>query len=271
MLFDLKGKRKRFVQVVYVALAILFGVGLIGFGIGGGASGGLFDAIKGGGGGGSSGASTYKKEVSKLQQRVRLSPKDKQAWDKLAQAHYYLARSGSDYDPNTGQYSSGAVNELAAGTAAWERYLALKPKKPDASTAGFMLESYGNLISLASGDPLTNYKRAEQAAEIIAQRRPSPASFFKVAFIAYLIGDFKKADGAAKETVRRTPKDQRNSVKSQLADARKQGLKAKKQIKQSKEQARNAAQQAQKSGKDPFGAAPGQAPGQTPGQTPLGQ
>ena len=40
MLFDLKGKRKRFVQVTYVVLAVLFAVGLIGFGIGGGVSGG---------------------------------------------------------------------------------------------------------------------------------------------------------------------------------------------------------------------------------------
>jgi tetratricopeptide (TPR) repeat protein len=260
MLFDLKGKRKRFVQVVYVALAILFAVGLVGFGIGGGASGGLFDAIGGGGGGGSSGSDTFKKEVSKLQQRVRLSPKDKQAWDKLALANYNLARSSDAYDANTGQFSGGAANALAAGTAAWERYLALKPKKPDAATAGLMLQSYATLIRLASGDPLTNFKRAELAAEIIAQARPSPISFFNVAVIAYQIGDVKKADGAAKEAISRTPKDQRNTVKSQLAEAKKQGLKAKKQIKKSKEQAQRAAEEAQKSGKDPFGAAPGQSP-----------
>jgi tetratricopeptide (TPR) repeat protein len=261
MLFDLKGRRKRFIQVTYVGLAILFAVGLVGFGIGGGASGGLFDAISGkGGGGGSSGSSTYKKEVSKLQQRVRLSPKDKQAWDKLAQAHYNLARSSGDYDANTGQFSAGAANALAAGTAAWERYLALKPKKADPATAGLMLQSYATMIRLASGDPLANFKRAERAAEIIAQARPSPISFFNVAVIAYQIGDLKKADGAAKQAIRRTPKDQRNTVKSQLAEAKKQGLKAKKQIKKSKEQAQRAAQQAQKSGKDPFGAAPGQSP-----------
>ena len=35
MLFDLKGKRKRLVQVVYLGLAILFGGGLVLFGVGG--------------------------------------------------------------------------------------------------------------------------------------------------------------------------------------------------------------------------------------------
>ena len=47
MLFDLKGKRKRLVQVVYVMLAILFGGGLVLFGVGGNVSGGLIDAFKG--------------------------------------------------------------------------------------------------------------------------------------------------------------------------------------------------------------------------------
>lgn len=261
MLFDLKGKRKRFVQVVYVALAFLFAVGLVGFGIGGGTGGGgIFDALGGGGGGGTSGSSTYKKEISTLKQRVRVSPKDKQAWDKLALANYNLARSSNGYDANTGQFSGEATNSLAAGTAAWERYLALKPKKPNAATAGLMLQSYASLIRLGSGDPLKNFKRAELAAEIIAQERPSPISFFNVAVIAYQIGDLKKADVAAKEAVRRTPKDQRNTVRSQLAEAKKQGLKAKKEIKKSQEQAQQAAQEAQKSGKDPFGAAPGQTP-----------
>ena len=51
MLFDLKGKRKRLVQVVYVGLAILFGGGLVLFGVGGNVSGGLIDAFSGGGGG----------------------------------------------------------------------------------------------------------------------------------------------------------------------------------------------------------------------------
>ena len=127
-----------------------------------------------------------------------------------------------------------------------------------------MLQSYATLVRLGTGDPLSNFRRAERAAELIAQVRPSPISFFNVAVIAYQIGDLKKADAAAKEAIRRTPQDQRNTVKSQLADAKKQGLKAKKQIKKSKEQAQRAAQQAQKSGKEGFGAAPGRLPGQTP-------
>ena len=50
MLFDLKGKRKRLIQVAYVILAILFGGGLVLFGVGGNVRGGLLDAFSGSGG-----------------------------------------------------------------------------------------------------------------------------------------------------------------------------------------------------------------------------
>ena len=46
MLFDLRGHgRRRAVRVIYIGLALLMGVGLVGFGIGGGfGGGGLFSA-----------------------------------------------------------------------------------------------------------------------------------------------------------------------------------------------------------------------------------
>ncbi len=41
MLFDLRGRgRRRTVRVIYTGLALLMGVGLVGFGIGGGFGGG---------------------------------------------------------------------------------------------------------------------------------------------------------------------------------------------------------------------------------------
>ena len=54
MLFDVRGGRRRVIQVIYLSLAILMGGGLVLFGIGGNVSGGLFDAIGGSNGGGGS-------------------------------------------------------------------------------------------------------------------------------------------------------------------------------------------------------------------------
>ena len=39
MLFDIRGKRKRLIQVTYVTLAVLFGASLVLFGTGSGVSG----------------------------------------------------------------------------------------------------------------------------------------------------------------------------------------------------------------------------------------
>src|SRR5688500_7531688 len=103
MLFDLKGRRKRFIQVSYVVLAVLFAVGLVGFGIGGATSGGLFDAI-GGGGGSGSGSDTFEKQVERLERSTRAQPTNEKAWVQLARAEYQVATTGGDYDNQTGTF-----------------------------------------------------------------------------------------------------------------------------------------------------------------------
>ena len=70
MLFDLRGKgRRRTVRVVYVGLALLIGVGLVGFGIGtGGSGGGLLNAASKNEG---SGGVSYADEVKRYEKLVR--------------------------------------------------------------------------------------------------------------------------------------------------------------------------------------------------------
>lgn len=256
MLFDLKGKRKRAVQVTYVILAILFGGSLVLFGIGSDAPGGLVDAITGNqGGGGGSGA--FQDQVQSAEKRVRRDPKDARAWAALSQAEFHVAQA-DDYDPETGQFSEGAAGTLEKATRAWERHLELKPKKPDATTALFMVQAYASLLRFGRGSPLDVFEKATQAQEIFAKARPSPSSYSSLATIRYQIGKIKQGDAAADEAVRLTPKDQRNVVRSELKEVRKEGLKAKKELKKSEEQAAKAAREARKAGQDPFGAPPGQ-------------
>ena len=97
MLFDLKGKRKRVVQVVYLGLAILFGGSLVLFGTGSSVSGGLIDAITGNGGGGSN--SVFQDQVESTQKRVRANPKSEQAWLDLARADVQPRRLAGGLGP----------------------------------------------------------------------------------------------------------------------------------------------------------------------------
>ena len=68
MLFDLRSPhRRRVIKIVYVFLALLIGVGLVGFGIGNGSNfGGLFSNA-GGGGGSATGAKLYTKALAKAE------------------------------------------------------------------------------------------------------------------------------------------------------------------------------------------------------------
>ena len=73
MLFDLRGRRRRAVQATYLTLAVLMGGGLVLFGIGGGTSGGIVDAITGNGSGGSADTSLDKR-IESQEMTVTLGP-----------------------------------------------------------------------------------------------------------------------------------------------------------------------------------------------------
>src|SRR4051812_38949165 len=104
MLFDLRGAgRRRAVQGIYLALAILMGGGLVLFGIGGNVSGGLLDAVKGDGSGG--GSNTFEKRVEQLETKVRTNPADAAAWVALARARYQETSTGENYDQATSSFT----------------------------------------------------------------------------------------------------------------------------------------------------------------------
>src|SRR5918992_862362 len=92
MLFDLRGRRRRVVQVVYLMLALLLGGGLVLFGIGGDVSGGLVDAFRGGGGGQST-DSALEDRVDRQEERLRANPRDERVLQNLVRDYYSLAVS----------------------------------------------------------------------------------------------------------------------------------------------------------------------------------
>ena len=135
MLFDLKGKRRRTVQITYVGLAFLMAAGLVGAGIGSGTSGGLFD-IFGGGSGKSTANKTIEKRIATAERALRINPKNEAAMVTIVRSHYTLA--STDANQQTGQFGKDGKAELAKASAAWQRYLASSPKKPDASLAAIV-------------------------------------------------------------------------------------------------------------------------------------
>src|SRR4051794_22924790 len=126
MLFDLKGKRRRAVQGTYLMLAILMGAGLVLFGIGSSVNGGLSDLFSGGGGS-NQGDKIVQDRIDTAEKQLVTNPKNTAALAQVIRGHYQLATA--DSDPNTGEFSKDAQEDLQAASTAWQKYLATEPKK----------------------------------------------------------------------------------------------------------------------------------------------
>src|SRR6266566_1177821 len=136
MLFDLRGKRKRAVQVTYLGLAVLIGVGLVGFGIGG-QGGGIFSNNNGNGGGSNKAGKLDRARILAAERTLARDPKNKAALAILVHNHYGLAQLQGNTDPNATTFGTKAVPELQQADAAWQRYFntAKKPNIEVAKTA----------------------------------------------------------------------------------------------------------------------------------------
>ena len=205
MLFDLRGAgRRNTVRVIYLMLAVLMGGGLVFFGVGGSVGGGLLNAVNSNGSGG--GGDALAKQARQLEARVRRNPANEHLWAQLAQTQFEDASSGSNYDQNTGFTASGKV-KLKAATSAWARYVSSNPAKPDYAIAAQMVQAYGTLGRGGLG---------VAAQEIVTDAQPSSGSYEQLAQYAYAAGQTRKGDLAAAKAIALAPKDQRNTVKSNI-------------------------------------------------------
>jgi hypothetical protein len=216
MLFDLRGRgRRRAVQAIYLTLAILMGGGLIFFGIGGNTSGGLFDAI-GGSNSTQSTSDTFSKRVATYEKQVKAQPSNETAWANLARARFQQAGTGDFYDQSTGTFTTKGKVELRKAGAAWTKYLALKPAKPDDRTASLMVQAYG-----PTG--LNQLDNAVAAQEVVVDARPPSSGLFaNLAALAYAAGQTRKGDLAADKAVSLADKDRRDQVRGQLDSVKEQ-------------------------------------------------
>ncbi len=215
MLFDLRGSgRRRIVKIVYITLALLMGGGLVLFGIGGGGaiSGGLVDAITERDGG-DDGSDRFRKAETEALAQTKANPENAAAYAALARARFQLAGAGENFDPEKGTFTSAGRAKLQGAADAWERYLALEPKKPDDRVASLMVQAFGALNQPA---------KAATAQEVITDARPTAATYTQLAIFAYQAGQTRKGDLAKNKALELTDPDMREALKGQLESAKQQ-------------------------------------------------
>jgi hypothetical protein len=205
MLFDLRGRRRRAVQVTYLMLALLMGGGLVLFGVGGDVSGGLLDAFKGGGG--TSGDSALQDRIDKQEERLQKNPGNEALLQSLVRDYYSKAsqtrESGAAFPPD-------AKDDLRRAGTYWNRYAA-EADNPNTATTAYALQIY-------DVGALNKPKEAQKAAQILAQEQNDTPSYLRLVAYAARAGDKRTADLAAQKAVDLAPKAQKELVKKQ-ADA----------------------------------------------------
>jgi hypothetical protein len=214
MLFDLKGKRRRTVQGVYLTLAILMGAGLVLFGIGSSVNGGLFDAFNGGSGSNQA-DKTIQKRIDAANRTLATDPKNAAALSLLVRNHYQLATSKSD--PNSTTLDKSALPELQNAAAAWKRYEAAA-KKPDPSLASVAIQTYSGMAQLTGAK--TAWAGAADATETLASVKPSVNAYVTLVQYATLAGQTRKAELAGNQAVQMAPKAQKKTVESAVKQAK---------------------------------------------------
>jgi hypothetical protein len=219
MLFDLKGKRRRTVQGVYLTLAVLMGAGLVLFGIGSSVNGGLFDAFKGGSGSSDQATKTVQKRIDAANRTLQTQPGNVPALAELVKSHYDLASAKAD--PQTSEFTKDALKDLLATDSAWQRYLKAA-KKPDPSLARRALQAEDGLGRLTK-DPQTAkqyWAQAAGAAEILTTAQPTANNYIALVQYATLAGQTRKADLAGKKAIAVAPKGQKQQAKAAVAQAK---------------------------------------------------
>lgn len=227
MLFDLQGKRKRAVQVIYLGLALLMGIGLVGLGIGGSANGGIFDALGIGGGNGSSDPQ-YDEQIDKANETLASNPKDEKALLTLTRYEFLTGRDAENVDEATGQRTptSDSVDAYENSVDAWERYLALKPAKPDDDVASLAIQAYLVTIDPTSTLGDDDLAKLVKAAQIVAEARPSYGTYSDLTGYAYIAGDDKVGAEAAKNAKDAAADDTQRKQVDQLIKQAKQSRKS---------------------------------------------
>jgi predicted Zn-dependent protease len=213
MLFDLRGRgRRRTVRVVYISLALLMGVGLVGFGIGGGfGGGGLLTAASNNEGGSSA---SFASQIKKYRKITQQQPGNVAAWESLTKALLHEA-GGEAYVSQSGQVTSKGKELFAQAAQAWTSYLALNPPKPNSELAQLMVTVYGEA---GLNDPA----RAVQVLQIVVAARPTSAALWSaLAEYAYKAHNIRIGDLASTKAVSLAPAAQRTRLQTELAEVKK--------------------------------------------------
>ncbi|HEV3046939.1 MAG TPA: hypothetical protein VGY13_06205 [Solirubrobacteraceae bacterium] len=212
MLFDLRGRgRRRATRVIYGALAVLFGSGLVLFGVGGfGGTGILSSLSKEGGGGGPN----YSAQISKYRKLTQKNPKDASAYENLVKNILHEAAGEEFVSATTGVVTSKGKQLYREASEAWQGYTALNPPKLNIELAQLM----ENIYSEAG---LNEPAKEVEILQLAVAAKPNSASLTAtLAEYAYKAHNTRVGDLASEKAVSLVAPGERKRLENELAEVK---------------------------------------------------
>lgn len=220
MLFDIRGRRKNVVKVVYGVLALLMGLSLL-LVIGPAPLADIFgtqDAVD-------SAAEQFEEQAERIEVKLVKDPQDPNLLVNLTKARVNAGNQLSEQNPTTGEVAVSAEGrqQFEQASSTWSEYLDATDE-PSANLAQIMANS---LFLLAQSSPSgaeaeTNIQAAAEAQKILAEQRPSVNSLTTYALYALFSFDYagaEKAKGEAEKLA--VSKSQREQIDTQFEEVRK--------------------------------------------------
>lgn len=243
MVFDIRGRRKYAVKVVYAILAVLMGASLF-LVVGPLNIGELFNSN---GGGSSEVAKPYEERAERLEAKLKKAPEDSELLQELTRARVTAGKTMVTAEPNE-EAVQKALQQYQLASSSWSEYLKAT-KEPSAGLAQLMAPAFFALASEGSRtypQAQSNIEAATQAQQILADQRPTLNSFSTLALYTYLTGDFKAAEAAQAKAAKLTrAKFEREQLSKQMEEVKKNA----KEFQQRRKQAEAAEKAAAKGNK----------------------
>jgi hypothetical protein len=197
MLFDIRGRRKNVVKVVYAILALLMGLSLLL--LAGPGVGGLFSQ-----GVSNNAADQLEDQVERIEVKLRKDPQNPDLLLNLTRAKISTGNALVEGNPETGEivYTPESRQQLIEAGETWSKYL----KVTEQPNAGAAQLTAGALFGLAQSsrtgsEAEANVRAAAQAQAIVAKARPSLGSLSTLAIYRLYSFDYDGAEQARKQAV----------------------------------------------------------------------
>lgn len=221
MLFDIRGRRKHVVRVVYAILALLMGASLF-LVVGPFNVGNLI-----GNGSTTSAAKVLQEQAERTEAKLRREPESETLLLALTRERVSAANSLTEVNSETGAtlLTPEGRQELERGIEAWSSYLK-QAKEPKPNAALLVSGGYFRLAESSTSfeEVVENVDGAAKTQRIAAEAQPTINSLTTLAIYEYYAGNFAAGDKAVKEAEAKAPsKAEAKEVGKQMAEYRKRG------------------------------------------------